>query len=145
MDVSRHQFELVFGINIIYRTISNRGSTVCFQRQHLHLLQLRSNLGPAFRRYDHQGIHPHQVVGIRPVSTRDSGSCGGRQRTILRLIRLRTDVDTETRTRIVAGRHGLGDGGGDDDDADTNRRDCDPPPLHRLRKYIQRYRRNRPY
>ena len=119
MDRPNHtrNCELELYIIIIHRSIPNRRR---IWRHHLHLHRLRCHLGSAFHRHQNQRIHPHQIVRIRPVSTRHFRSRRQHERTTLRLIRLRTDVDAETRTRVVVGRCGVGDGGGDDgDDAGT--------------------------
>ena len=73
-------------------------------------------MGSALHRDANQRIHPRPFVRIRPVSTRDIGSRGQHERPTLRLLRLRTDVDSEARARDVVGRVGIGDGRGDDDD-----------------------------
>ena len=102
---------LVFHLVILHGPIPKRRSV---WRPHLHLLRLRCNLGPALHRHQNQRIHPHQIVRIRAVSNRDIGSRRERQRTTLRVLRLRTVVDSEARTWDVVGGCGVGDGGGDD-------------------------------
>ena len=137
----RHKSIMVEYFREQHRTIPNRGDS----GGHLHLHQLRRNMGPALHRHPNQRIHTHQVVGIRPVSNRDIGSRRERQRAILRVVGLRTDVDAEARFGLVVGRYGVGDGGGDDGDDDTYCHYRNPYPFHRLRQYIQRSRRNHPF
>lgn len=110
------KFELELYIIIIHRPISNCGCR--HVRPYMDLHRLRCHLGPAFHRHQNQRIHPHQIVRIRPVSTRDIGSRRQHERTTLCLLRLRTDVDAEARIGDVVGGRGVGDGGGDDDDDD---------------------------
>ena len=115
MDVPRHHFEMELYILIKFRSVSKR-YRIWRRKHHLDLHQLRCHLGPAFHRHQNQRIHPHQVVRIGTISTRDIRSRGGHERTTLRLIRLRTDVDAETRSLDVVGGVGVGYGGGDDGD-----------------------------
>ena len=100
------------------------------------LHRLWCHMGSALHRDANQRIHPRPFVRIRPVSTRDIGSRGQHERPTLRLLRLRTDVDSEARARDVAGRVGIGDGGDYDRVLDSDRSDGGHPPLHRLRRVI---------